>query len=245
MYPLPVRARSGRAVACVAFVALLCTGQTAWAGLIQAGGSYTVTGTNFVTNYSQNVTVDAQTHLVDSGLVNLTLTVVPDGPNAEWDVFRFTTTNGGPLAGNLNALWRLDMTNIPFNQAVAFDGFFAQWNVNGTAVSPIFPFGGGALRVVHTNPTNIVPGPVYGGTVSGPIVPPGTTLNLPNLIFVSPYSFVSAGGIDPNTANGFIAGLHFTAVNPTAVPEPSGLALLALGGAGLIPWARRRMRGAA
>src|SRR5262245_1704977 len=91
-------------------LALLWTGQTARARLILAGGTYTVAGTNFVTNYSQNVTVaDGVTQSVNSGQLNLKLTVVPDGPNAEWDVFQFSTTNGGPLAGNLNAAWVLSM----------------------------------------------------------------------------------------------------------------------------------------
>jgi hypothetical protein len=240
MCRLPVRARPWRvpAVFVTACLAALCTGQPTRAGLIQNGGTYTVTGINFVDNYSQNVTVDAATHLVDSGQLSLTLTVVPDGPNAEWDVFQFRTTNGGPLAENLNALWRLDMTSLPFNQAVVFNGFFGQWNVNGAAVNPLFPFSG--LNTINPNPTNLLPGPVYGGVVGAPIVPPGTTFNLPNLIFVSPYSFVSAGGINPSTANGFNAGLHFTAVNPTAVPEPGSLSLLGVGGLGLLGWWRRK-----
>jgi hypothetical protein len=107
--------------------------------------------------------------------------------------------------------------------------------VNGSAVSPINPFGG--IGNVNPNPTNIVPGPVYGGTLFPPFLPPGTTLDLPNLIFVNPYSFLSSGGINPNTANDFHAGLHFTAVNPVpppSVPEPTSIALFGVTGVGLL-----------
>jgi hypothetical protein len=54
-------------------LASLSPAQTARADLIQAGGTYTVTGTDFVTNYSQNVTVDGATHPVDSGQLQVNL----------------------------------------------------------------------------------------------------------------------------------------------------------------------------
>jgi hypothetical protein len=173
------------------------------------------------------------------------LTVVPDGPNAEWDVFSFSTTGGGPLASNFGARWQLDLTSLPFNQSVFFDGFFAQWTVNGSAVSPISNIGG--IDNINPNPTSIVPGPVYGGLFP-PFLPAATSFDLPNLIFVSPCSFVSAGGIDPNTANDFHAGLHFSAANPqeVVVPDPSSIALFGLAGLGLLGWAwQRRKRVAA
>jgi uncharacterized protein (TIGR03437 family) len=39
--------------------------------------------------------------------------------------------------------------------------------------------------------------------------------NLWQQVFVNPYSYVSSGGINPNTANGFVFGLHFTKQQPT------------------------------
>jgi hypothetical protein len=222
-------------------LACLCAGQTVHAGIIQPGSTYTVTGTNFVTNYSQNVTVDGATHSVDNGLLQLTLTTVPDGPNAEWDVFSFTTTGGGPLASNLNANWQLDLTGLTFSEPVFFTGFFAQWTVDGSAVSPISPFGG--IDNINPNPTGIVPGPVYGGLFASSLA--STSFDLPNLIFVNPYSFVSSGGINPDTANGFQAGLHFTLENPqpvVAVPEPSSIAVFGAVGLGLLCSSPRRRR---
>ena len=54
---------------------------------------------------------------------------------------------------------------------------------------------------------------------------------LPNLVFMSDYSFfLPQGGMAPNAVNGFVIGIKVTDT-VSAVPEPSSMSLAALGAA--------------
>jgi hypothetical protein len=230
-----------RTLAASALLLLLALAPRADAGLLQVGGTFTVAGLNFPTSFSQVVPVSTSPSPVNAGQLSLTTTVFPTGPNGEWADFAFSTTNGGPLAGNINASWNIQFFNLPMTQPSFWDGIYFYWTVNGTAVDPIFPFG--SIGVAGPNPVNPALGPVF-GNLSFPGVGPDTSITINPFITIRPYSFVSAGGINPNTANGIHLGIHFDAANPTAVPEPSSLALLGVGGLGVMTWVRRK-RGAA
>jgi hypothetical protein len=204
------------------------------------GGTFTVQGTNFTTNYSQTATVGVPT-LVSNNQVLLTETIHPTASGGEWDDFSFTTVNGGPLAGNINAFWELQFFGVPTTQRAIWDNAYVYWTVNGRAVDPIFPFAGGSLGEVNPNPIDPGLGPVFGAGPSVLIEGPATSFDATPFVFLSPYSFVSAGGVDPGTANGLHVGFHFDPA-VTAVPEPSGSVLLGTAGFGLLRLFRRRRR---
>ena len=130
--------------------------------------------------------------------------------------------SGGPIAGDINAYWAIVM-DYTLSAAVNFDAVADQWTVNATPVNPLSDFGS-ICCAVASNP--ILPGEAYYNSgFKGPLSA-GVQSDWQQ-IFVSPYSFVSAGGIDPSTANGFNFALHFTLQTP--VPEPASFALLGVG----------------
>jgi hypothetical protein len=232
-------------IAAAVCLASLCAGPAARASLIKVGGTFTVSATNFTTDYSQTAVVGVPT-LVSGGSVLLNEIINPDGMGGEWDEFIFTTVGGGPLAGNVNSFWNVNLLGVPTTQPALWDAASTYWTVNGTAVSPISPFAGGGFSVVHPNPIDPARGPVFGAGANdrGLLEGPATSFDATPFAFLSPYSFVSAGGVDPNTANGLHLIMHFDpAVSPA--PEPSSLVLLATGSLGLLGLLRRRRVGAA
>lgn len=232
-------AKAGRRIAGTAAVLLLGMATAARADIIPIGSSLSFGGTNLpgacANTTCQDATTFGATTLIDGGALQLSETQVPDGPNAEWDVWSIATVNGGPLAGNIQGFWQITMSYV-LDAPVFFDQVALQWTVNGTPVDPLFNFGG-ICCATASNPSPITGEAYYNSGFSAPL-PAGLQSGW-NQVFVTPYSFVSAGGIDPNTANGLNFALHFTLQNPSAVPEPGSLALL---GSGLLGVAIRRFR---
>ena len=162
--------------------------------------------TNAPDSYTANTTFSSTPVLVDNGAVKLWQEQTPTGPNSEWDVFYMETTDGGPLANNVNSLWEI-LFNYTLTQAADFDQVFEQWQVNGTAVGPLTNGIGTICCASATNP--IVPGWSYYNSGFSGALPAGVQTNWKQ-IYVQPYTLVESGGIDPSTANGFAFGLHFT-----------------------------------
>ncbi len=217
---------------------LLSFATGAQASIIPIGSNLTFGGSNLPgactdTTCSDTVTFSSTPVLIDGGLLSLYETQVATGPNGEWDVWHLSTVGGGPLAGDINAGWAIVM-DYTLSNAADFDAVANQWTVDGTPVSPLSNFGG-ICCATASNP--ILSGEAYYN--SGFTVPLSAGVQSGwQQIFVNPYSFVSAGGIDPSTANGFNFGLHFTLQTP--VPEPASLALLGSGLLGLALMRRRR-----
>ncbi len=175
-------------------------------GIIAIGSPIAFGGTNAPDTYSANSTFSSTPVQVDNGAVTIWQEQVPTGSNGEWDVFYMKTTNGGPLAGNIDADWNI-LINYTLTAPVYFDQVANQWLVNGTPVSPLTNGIGSICCATTSNP--ILPGTAYYGSGFSGALPAGKQTNWQQ-VYVDPYDIVSNGGINPSTANEFIFALHFT-----------------------------------
>lgn len=174
--------------------------------IIPIGSSLTFGGTNSPDTYTATTTFSSTPVMVDNGNVTIWQKQVPTGPTGEWDVFYMKTTKGGPLAGNTSAYWDILM-NYTLSAPVFFDQVVQQWMVNGTPVSPITNGIGSICCAATSNP--ILPGASYYNSGFSTPLPAGVQTNW-RQIYVTPYTLIQAGGINPNTANEFAFALHFT-----------------------------------
>jgi uncharacterized membrane protein len=189
------------------------SGGSGTGSLIPIGSPLTFGGTNAPDTYTATTTFSSTPVLVDSGALTIWQQQVPTGPTGEWDIFYMQTTSGGPLANDINGYWNVVM-NYQLSAAVDFDQVVNQWLVNGTPVSPLTNGIGSICCALATNP--ILPGEAYYANGFATPLPAGTQTDWQQA-FVTPYSYITAGGIDPNTANEFIFALHFTRQSATGV----------------------------
>jgi uncharacterized protein (TIGR03437 family) len=197
------------------------------ANIIPIGSPLTFGGANAPDTYSAVTTFSSTPVQVDNGAVTIWQEQVPTSTNGEWDVFYMKTTNGGPVAGNVNGDWNIVM-NYVLSAPAIFDGVANQWLVNGVPVSPLTNGIGSICCAVTSNP--ILPGTAYYGSGFNAPFPAGTQSNWQQ-IYVDPYSLVSAGGVNPNTANEFVFALHFT----LQAAAPTVLGVISASGFGAFP----------
>jgi hypothetical protein len=219
----------------LAAAALLGAG-VARADAIPIGSTLVFGGTNSPDTYSDTVTFSSTPVLVDGGKVSLYETQIPTSGGGEWDVWHMSTVSGGPLAGNINAYWDIVMS-YDLSEAVYFDEVADQFTVNGTPVT-LTGNVGGICCVTSSDPSPLTGDVWYNSGFKAPLAA-GVQSNW-RQIFISPYSFVSSGGVDPNTANGFNFALHFDPQSP--VPEPAEFVPLLIVGIGLGVVAMRQRR---
>jgi hypothetical protein len=235
---MPVRVKMLLALA----VSIVAMGG-AHAGIIAIGSTLTFGGNNLPgdctdTTCSDTVTFSSTPVLIDNGALSLYMTQAATGPNGEWDVWNLATTDGSPLAGHVGAFWSVVM-GYTLTQPVYFDAVVDQWTVDGTPVSPIADFGG-ICCAADSNPSPISGAAYYHSGFSAPLAA-GLQSGWQQ-VFISPYSFIANGGVDPGAANDFHFALHFTLQNPRSVPEPGSLPLIIAGllGLGIIASRPRR-----
>jgi hypothetical protein len=206
----------------------LLTSASAHANIIPTGSTLKLYLTNFAgcadTECTSNLTFGT-TNTINNGEVSVTTSETSTGPNGAWDVFSLKTTDGSPIAGDVNANWQIEM-DYTLSAAVDFDQVVNQWVYAG---NPITPTGniGSICCASSTNP--ILPGGAFYNSGFSGALPAGLFTNW-NQIYVDPYSYATSGGI-PEDADEFNFALHFTLQSP--VPEPSTWAMMALGFAGL------------
>jgi PEP-CTERM motif len=199
------------------------------------GSSYSINITNGPNgNVNTNVTLDLTTKTISP---NLTVTekLFADGPDSQWIELDFRTLNGGPLAANFNGHWQFDIAGLDVDTPSLGSGFYFYWSINGTPDQTISPFGGiGGIIPIPTNPGA---GPTYSAIGFPPFAAP----DFGTFLFVNPYNFINAGGMNPSEVNGFHMGVRISNATPSGViPEPSSMLIMA--GLGLITVVRRQRR---
>jgi PEP-CTERM motif len=205
------------------------------------GGTYQVITTNAPDDSTQTLTLNNTTQTVDEGNLTVQATVLPDlnDPNSDWIDFNFQVVPGSVLARNPDALWEIQVNNVPLAQPGFFTGFAAYWTINGVAATNIQPIAG--YPAPSTNPINPSLGEAYSSTFS-PSGSPESSIDV--FAYIAPYATeLQSAGINPNEVNGF----HLDALvtnGPSAVPEPSTFVLGSLAVFGMLFVAMRRRRAA-
>ncbi len=224
-----------------AAAAMTLTAATATAGPIQVGGTYNVSNTNFPNTFTSGpLTINSTAKAIGgSGSGGLTVRerITATSSEAEWIEWIFEKPSA-PLADSTTSAWEARVLNVPVTSEIIYDGFFVYWTIDGTAAQNITTINGlGAPMVNPLNSSHLV----YGGffPAEGPFTGP-----LHFELALTNYGLaMSQGNMDVNEINGFVIGAHLTtATGAVLVPEPSSIALLAIGGVALCGYGWRRKR---
>ncbi len=216
---------------------------SASAALVQVGGTYRVSGTNFPVSFGlTDVPLDAATHSLAGGLLSVQAEIIDVDVNSEWLVLTFFTPDGSTMASNLNSPWDVLIRDIPFTEPAKFGALFYQYTIDGVGHPDSVNWMGGVLFPgADNNPIDAALGPGFGGISD----PPGDPFDLG--LFINPFNLISTSveeGVDPAEFNGFRAAFLVTRADPiSAVPEPSSVAIFSIMGlVGLVVGGYRRRR---
>lgn len=191
------------------FAALSLFSSAARASIIPTDSTYTIQGVNAPDNFGPtDLIFNGTAAPVDGGALEATAFQVPDGSGGEWDVFSVSTAQGGSLAGNIDAYWSLGW-GFDVATPALWDATAIWWTDDGVAFDPIYAFSG--VCCPATNPVNPSWGEAYYNTFTPDPLSGFVTFN--PTVYVTPYNFITDGGIDPSTANGFDFAFHLYPAN--------------------------------
>lgn len=183
-------------------------------GIIAIGSPLVWSATNAPDNFTADTTFSSTPVQVDNGAVTIWQKQLPTGSNGEWDIFYMKTTNGGPLAGNVNGNWEIDL-DFTFTAPVFFDHDFNQFMVNGAPVNPLTKSVGVICCAVTSTPlSSVLPGPAYYSSITDVAYPAGQFSTngggVFQAIYLRPYSDIRSAVTDPNAPNELVFAFHFT-----------------------------------
>jgi hypothetical protein len=196
--------------------------------LFDTSSSFQVVGTNAPSSFTQTVTQVPGTYSLDAGALSLTLSIVSGSGGAEWLVFNYITTNGGPISQPGQNFEIHENGNVAA-QPLNFIGFYTQFSSNGTALTPTSSFFGG--QPIGSNP---VPGEAGSGWLVTGLSDPVAQgpFNIGETV-IDPFSQLApALGNTALPINGYELALEF-APQLAAVPEASTWVMMILGFVGI------------
>ncbi len=146
------------------------------------GSNYSVVGTNFPTNFNATVTLNGLTKTIDGGLLTVAETIIPEAGGSQWIDFAFQTTNGGPLASNLNATAQIVIENFQVNAPSIQQNVFMYFSINSVPISSGLMNSSGFNNIVEPNPIDPSRGEVFGFTG---LQPPTIQTSFTNFFFAA------------------------------------------------------------
>ena len=170
--------------------------------LFVAGSTFQVQATDSPDTFTTTVTLTPGTVPLDNGTLDLTIAIVPDGPD-DWLTFTYNTTNGALLSQGGD--WSVYETGLDAAEPVNFINAYLQMTSGGTVDTPTGDdiFGGSFIP----NPVPGQSGNGFGGNPFTDLLPAGPVPALGT--YIHPWDDLDNTGIDSSTVTGYEETLEF------------------------------------
>lgn len=185
------------------------------AALFVPGSAFTVDATNSPGTFTEATNLTAGSVVLGTGTLNLTISIVDDGPTDQWLLFNYSTVSGSVFTSPSNN-WGLTEIGLDAAVDVFLTASFVEFLSDSDVLTPTSSIFGG-----YTVMSNPIPGGVgIGLGIDGLSLPfsAGPLSAFPSII--DPWSALDATGVDSTQVNGFLIALKFA---PQSAPEPPGI----------------------